>query len=143
MSDQSKMLDQRYSDPSQSPNTGFSSTNDSGPSNPSSTDPDYYRYQPAIATRPELRNRQSSNYAQATAAALQGSAPTESQPMAESGERPVPGRSMSYSKDDQKKMMHDRYMKEKEVTAAGGAPKSPGIGNSEMMGREFGFTSTG
>jgi len=54
---------------------------------------------------------------------------------------------MSYSKDDQKKMMHDRYMKddvkerEKDEEGKMIVPKSPGIGNSEVMGREYGFTS--
>lgn len=61
--------------------------------------------------------------------------------------RLVQGRTKSYSKDDQKRMMHNPWMQDESEKKEGGdgrnPPKSPGVGNSEVMGREFGFTSAG
>jgi hypothetical protein len=137
----------------QGPNTGFTSVVVPGTETPPGPELDPYRYQPAAATtRPGVKQRQSSsNYADATAAALKGFAPLNERSTEGDPDRPEPRRAMSFSKDDQKKMMHDRYFKgegehdgeEKDKDGRMTAPKSPGVGNSEMMGREYGFTSAG
>jgi hypothetical protein len=120
-----------------------------------------YHYQPAISSsRPELTalRRNSSNYAQAHAESLAKLAsvspkkPTDADASASSPPR-APGRSYSFSKEDHKRsaytqLMEDDKKKEEgqegdEEGARKGPLKSPGIGNSEVKGREFGFTSTG
>jgi len=122
--------------------------------------PNPYHYQPAItSTRPELTalRRNSTNYAQARAQSrLKLSAqpePTATSPFASYGAddsgspHPVPRRSYSFSAEDLKRSSYehlfsshsDRKPKKEED---GKTPQSPGVGNSELKGREFGFTST-
>lgn len=101
-----------------------------------------YHYQPAQTfTRPDLSTlrRNSSNYAQAQAESL------SKQP-----EGPAsPQRSYSFSVEDHKRSKHQYLMTEgkmPEFDEEGREKqplKSPGIGNSEVKGREFGFTSAG
>jgi hypothetical protein len=126
------------------PNTGITSTPASetgtpGSNTPADTNP--YHYQPAqTLTRPDLSalRSNSSNYKQAHADSLskQPGGPTS------------PERSYSFSRDDHKRRKHEYLMtreKKAEVDEEGKEKqplKSPGIGNSEVKGREFGFTST-
>jgi hypothetical protein len=124
---------------------------------PAPAAPNPYHYQPAItSTRPELTalRRNSSNYAQAHAeslAKLTTASPEQSPAADDSGFSPphAPGRSYSFSPEDHKRsayhhLMEDRKEQSEHSHHQGKTPlKSPGIGNSEVKGREFGFTSTG
>jgi len=121
--------------------------------------PNPYHYQPAItSTRPELTalRRNSSNYAQAHAeslAKLTTASPEQSPETDDPGSSPphAPGRSYSFSTEDHKRSAYQHLMegrKEKSEHGDGahegkGPQMSPGIGNSEVKGREFGFTSGG
>lgn len=117
--------------------------------------PNPYHYQPAItSTRPELTSlrRHSSNYAQAQAESL-AKLTTPSSPQSEESSPPhAPGRSYSFSAEDLKRSRHHHLMDggQKNVEAEGDEEgnqkqplKSPGIGNSEVKGREYGFTTAG
>jgi hypothetical protein len=118
----------------------------STPRPPPAAMPDPYHFQPAIASsRPELSalRRNSSNYAQATAENLKFTS------MDEKGEeevRPVPGRSYSFSAEDLKRSQHEHLVKGQSVPEGqeGQAPhvETPGVGNSEAKGREYGFSTT-
>ena len=125
-----------------------------GDSSPSDPAPNPYHYQPAITSqRPELTalRRNSSNYAQAHAESLlkmtaqQG----EASPGKDGSSPPGPGRSYSFSAEDLKRSSYQHLMshesdRKKKAGEDGTAPlKSPGIGNSQTKGREYGFTSTG
>lgn len=106
-----------------------------------------YHYQPAIAaTRPELSvlRRNSSNYAQAHAESLFKLTQTD---QSEESRTRSPRRSYSFSHEDHKRSHYHHLMKEdehaEEEEKARQPLKSPGIGNSEVKGREFGFTSAG
>ena len=119
--------------------------------------PNPYHYQPAIAsTRPELvaLRRNSSNYAQAEAESVAklAAASREQRPPTEDPDSlpPYPSRrSYSFSKEDHKRSAYHHLMDDfkKEDGKDEGAQKetlmSPGVGNSEVRGREFGFTSAG
>jgi len=122
--------------------------------------PNPYHYQPAItSTRPELTalRRNSSNYAQAQADSLTKlttASPEQSPPAEDPASSPprAPGRSYSFSTEDHKRSAYHHLMGDKKEGegeegdgegAKKGPLKSPGIGNSEVKGREFGFTSTG
>jgi hypothetical protein len=118
--------------------------------------PNPYHYQPAItSTRPELTSlrRHSSNYAQAQAEFLT-KLTTPSSPQSEESPPPrAPGRSYSFSAEDLKRSKHHHLMMdddqqdaeaEKDEDGKQKQPlKSPGIGNSEFKGREYGFTTAG
>lgn len=142
--------------------TGITSTpvseHPSGKSTPRSTAPNAYHYQPAIAsTRPELTalRRNSSNYAQAHAEALTKltTASPEQSPVGDDPASYAPRRSYSFSTEDHKRSAYHHLWEDKKREGDGedrdgegakkGPLKSPGIGNSEVKGREFGFTSTG
>jgi hypothetical protein len=125
-----------------------------GDSSPADLAPNPYHYQPAITSqRPELTalRRNSSNYAQAHAESLlkmtaqQG----EAGPGKDGSCPPGPGRSYSFSAEDLKRSNYQHLMsaesdRKKKKDGDGKAPlRSPGIGNSETKGREYGFTSTG
>jgi hypothetical protein len=111
-----------------------------------------YHYQPAMqASRPELtaQRRNSSNYAKACAA-LAGFTPLTSEQEELSTEEPQmprpPQRSYSFSAEDLKRSKYEYLMKDEdkdEHPEEGKGPlRSPGIGNSEVKGRDFGFSST-
>jgi len=122
--------------------------------------PNPYHYQPAItSTRPELARlrRSSCNYAEAQAESLSKlkSAATED-PYAVASEESSPPprgpqRSYSFSAEDLKRSTYQHLMKDEEKQEEADeededqkkhkALKSPGIGNSELKGREYGFTS--
>ena len=119
--------------------------------------PNPYHYQPAItSTHPELTSlrRHSANYAQAQAESLT-KLTTPSSPESEESSPPhAPGRSYSFSAEDLKRSKYHHLMtdgggqQDVEVEADEEAKqkqplKSPGIGNSEVKGREYGFTSAG
>ena len=121
--------------------------------------PNPYHYQPAIAsTRPELTSlrRNSSNYAQAHAESLTKLTPAEGPGSGgdEAGSPPrATRRSYSFSAEDLKRSKYHHLMKdekqeqqdkeEKEDDWQEHPLKSPGIGNSEVKGREYGFSSSG
>jgi len=123
--------------------------------------PNPYHYQPAItSTRPELAalRRHSTNYAQARAESLLKSAAhpeaTATTPFASydaddgASPHPVPRRSYSFSAEDLKRSSYEHLMspesdRKPKKREDGKIPQSPGVGNSELKGREFGFTSTG
>jgi hypothetical protein len=116
--------------------------------------PNPYHYQPAItSTRPELTSlrRNSTNYAQAQAESLTKLI-TPSSPESEESSRPhAPGRSYSFSAEDLKRSQYHHLMKDGGQQDAEGDEegkkkqplKTPGIGNSEVKGREYGFTTAG
>lgn len=130
--------------------TGFISTPVSEPpidgSTARPTDPMPYHCQSAISfSRPELTavRLNSSNYARAYAESHEQS-PTVEDP----GSSPhALGRWHSFSVEDYKRMVYHHLMEDGQEAESGdgeGAKKkSPGIGNSELKGREFAFTSTG
>lgn len=148
MMDPSNAKGKSYADRPATPlgnSTGLTSTPVSGHGTPSSTtppEPNPYHYQPAqTLTRPDLSvlRRNSSNYAQAHAESL------SKQP-----EGPAsPQRTYSFSVEDHKRSKYEHLMTEEKVAEVDEQGKekqplkSPGIGNSEVKGREFGFTSTG
>lgn len=124
--------------------------------------PNPYHYQPAItSSRPELtaRRRSSANYAKAHAESLaKSNSPVTESPVTESPDNddvtffPRPGRSYSFSAEDLKRSHHNPLMQddaakqqdeeEDENDDKEKRPlQSPGVGNSEVKGREFGFTS--
>jgi hypothetical protein len=124
--------------------------------------PNPYHYQPAItSSRPELTALRcnSSNYAQAHAESLLklatqqefSAATSPSHGTSKSLTSPRgPGRSYSFSAEDLKRSSYRHLMSSeadpnaKKEEKDGQPPlRSPGIGNSQLMGREYGFTSTG
>jgi hypothetical protein len=118
--------------------------------------PNPYHYQPAItSTRPELTSlrRHSTNYAQAQAESLTKLTTPPSLPSEESPSPHAPGRSYSFSAEDLKRSKYHHLLTgdsqqdvEVEADEEGKQKqpsKSPGIGNSEVKGREYGFTSAG
>lgn len=148
--------------------TGLTSTSVPEPTSTggdaSSLAPNPYHYQPAIvSTRPELTalRRNSTNYAQAYAESLQKftyvNSPDEAAAPGQeysSSPRSAGERSYSFSAEDLKRSKYHHLMtdeveekREREELDEQGLrkeyPKSPGVGNSEMKGREFGFTSAG
>jgi hypothetical protein len=126
-------------------NTGITSTPVSQHGTPGSNtppQPNPYHYQPAQTyTRPDLSvlRRNSSNYAQAHAEALSKQSEGQASPQ----------RTYSFSVQDQKRSRHQHLMTEDKIPGVDEQGrekqplKSPGIGNSEVKGREFGFTSSG
>jgi hypothetical protein len=120
--------------------------------------PNPYHYQPAIAsTRPEFTSlrRNSSNYAQAQAEYLSKLATSEPPVPDASGDDASspprgPGRSYSFSAEDLKRSKYQHLMtdgqdekNEQPEEEENKDLKSPGIGNSEVKGREYGFTTSG
>jgi hypothetical protein len=125
--------------------------------------PNPYHYQPAITSyRPELTalRRNSSNYAQAQAESILKLTTTQQESSAavtspasygaiQSPSSPHgPRRSYSFSAEDLKRSSYQHLMSadaDDKVKEKDGKPplRSPGIGNSELMGHEYGFTSTG
>jgi len=111
-----------------------------------------YHYQPAMtASRPELTalRRNSSNYAKACAAlgGFTALASEEEHPSKQEPHVPrPPQRSYSFSAEDLKRskyeyLLRDEHKEEHEEDEKGPL-RSPGIGNSEVKGRDFGFSST-
>ena len=118
--------------------------------------PNPYHYQPAItSTRPELTSlrRNSTNYAQAQAESLTKLTTPSSPESEESSPRHASGRSYSFSAEDLKRSQYHYLMTDggqQDVEVEGDEEgkrkqplKSPGIGNSEVKGREYGFTTAG
>jgi|SRR5271156_2712658 len=112
-----------------------------------------YQYQPAMAaSRPELaaQRRNSSNYAKACAE-VGGFTPLtaeeEEPPTEEPHEMPrAPQRSYSFSAEDLKRSKYEYLLKDEHKGEhredRKGPLRSPGIGNSEVKGRDFGFSSS-
>ena len=120
--------------------------------------PNPYHYQPAIASaRPELTSlrRNSTNYAQARAEFLTERASPSSPQSEESSPPHAHGRSYSFSAEDLKRSKYHHLMmdggggqqdvedEEDEEGKKKQTLKSPGVGNSEVKGREYGFTTAG
>ena len=169
MSNPSKPKGNTYADRPATPfgeQTGLTSTSVPDPTptgDASSLAPNPYHYQPAIvSTRPELSalRRNSTNYAQAyaewpqkfTSASSPDEAPAPGQEYS-SSPHSTSGRSYSFSAEDLKRSKYHHLMTDETKEKREGEeldehglrkehPKSPGVGNSEMKGREFGFTST-
>ena len=138
--------------------TGLTSTpvseNPSRKNTPPPSNP--YHYQPAIAsTRPEVAKlrRSSSNYIQASSRAqAEATSPgavgdggvSDVSSVGEPGSPGSPGssgRSYSFSSEDLKRSKYQHLMTEKDHEEGKEPLKSPGIGNSEAKGRDFGFSS--
>jgi hypothetical protein len=156
MSNLSSMIFKPYADRPATPlgeATGLTSTPVSEHPSRRSTPPpsaqgtNPYHYQPAIASsRPELAvlRRNSSNYIQASAAEGLKFSTTDDKDGPSYGH----GRTKSFSAEDLKRREHEHLMtmgkegeKEEGEEKMKSPLQSPGIGNSEVMGREFGFTS--
>ena len=124
--------------------------------------PNPYHYQPAIVSaRPELTavHLTSSNYAKAQAESLSEITSSASPEDTSGGEVQIPvssrpgvsRRSYSFSAEDLKRSKYQHLMKDDVEARKEGEDvdeqvkkdplQSPGVGNSEMKGREFGFTS--
>jgi hypothetical protein len=116
-----------------------------------------YHYQPAIAsTRPEIAilRRSSSNYIQACSPHIQTEVTSpgaggdggvggmsDVSSVGEPGSPGGSGRSFSFSAEDLKRSKYQHLMKEEDHEEGKEGVKSPGIGNSEVKGRDFGFSS--
>jgi hypothetical protein len=135
-----------YSDRAQTPlgeETGLTSKPVSEQTTPRSQTPQQassnpYHYQPAIdSTHPHLTalRRRSSNYAQAQVESMSKMTSLRDEAV----------RSFSFSLEDFKRRRSEHLMRDdtasKEEKAV--SPTSPGIGNSELEGREYGFSSKG
>ena len=122
--------------------------------------PGPYHYQPAIAsTRPELiaLRRNSTNYAQAQAESLRLtslSGHESSHDAAATAEPSESARSFSFSTEDLKRARYEDLFKDEHEVAVEDEtdqdhhakkypPQSPGVGNSQTEGREYGFSSGG
>jgi hypothetical protein len=119
--------------------------------------PNPYHYQPAITSqRPELAALRcnSSNYANARAESFLRNTAQQGGPYSSGPPRPGkdgspprgPGRSYSFSAEDLKRSSYQHLMTaelDERKCESGRSPlMSPGIGNSEAKGREYGFSST-
>jgi hypothetical protein len=167
MLDPSSLKGKTYADRPATPlgeETGFTSTPVSERPSRGNTPrpnaaPNPYHYQPAIASaRPQLTalRRNSSNYAQAHAESLTRLSPTSTDEPSSAEDSSVPprsqGRSYSFSAEDLKRSKYHHLMKGDEGKQEGKEEQdeeeekkrlqSPGIGNSEVKGREYGFTTT-
>jgi hypothetical protein len=113
-----------------------------------------YHYQPAItSSRPEIAKlrRSSTNYIQASSSRIQAEATSPGavgdggvsgvSSVGEPGSPRSSGRSYSFSSEDLKRSKYQHLMMEKDHEEGKEPLKSPGIGNSEAKGRDFGFSS--